>query len=358
MTLGVVAQPSTEHYHADWLWPGRPDNEVILMARADLLETMVRAGARGDQPLFRRAVEAVIAEERAKQHHVLADRLSEELQAPSPALRVVPSPSDAEGAKYVLERAPDLALADLVLPPVVDQACRELVEEQHRVSVLRANGLEPRHRVLLTGAPGNGKTSLAEAIASELAVPLLTVRYDQLIGSYLGETTQRLGRMFDHVRSRPCVLFFDEFDAVGKERGDAHETGEIKRVVSTLLLEVDALPTYVVIVAASNHADLLDRAVWRRFQVRAELPPPTNQAVIAWFAREFVTFPDIVGVTPDEIARQLKGCSYAELEEFTADIRRRMALAGPAGVPKTIILERLEQWRERLRVAGGTRRRR
>lgn len=126
----------------------------------------------------------------------------------------------------------------------------------------------------MTGEPGNGKTSLAEGIAHALAVPLVVARYDGLIASYLGETSSRLAKLFDYVRTRACVLFFDEFDTVGKERGDAHETGEIKRVVSSLLLQIDSLPSHVVVVTATNHPELLDRAVWRRFQLRLELPPP------------------------------------------------------------------------------------
>src|SRR3712207_6872521 len=95
-----------------------------------------------------------------------------------------------------------------------------------------------------------------------------------MIGSYLGETAGRLKRVFEYARTTPCVLFFDEFDTIGKERGDVHETGEIKRVVSSLLLQIDALPSYVTVVVASNHPELLDRAVWRRFQLRLYLPPP------------------------------------------------------------------------------------
>ena len=102
--------------------------------------------------------------------------------------------------------------------------------------MLRSHGIQPRHRVLLSGPPGNGKTALAEATAEGLGIPLLTVRYEALIGSFLGETTQRLGQLFDRVHTMPCVLFFDEFDVVSKERGDVHETGEIKRVVSELVV--------------------------------------------------------------------------------------------------------------------------
>ena len=151
-------------------------------------------------------------------------------------------------------------MSDLVLPEFVRKLCDDLVEEQLRADLLRSYGLELRHKILLVGAPGNGKTSLAEAIAESLMIPFLTIRYEQLIGSYLGETASRLGQLFDYARTRPCVLFFDEFETLGKERGDTHETGEIKRVVSSLLLQIDSLPSYVVVIAATNHDDLLDKA--------------------------------------------------------------------------------------------------
>ena len=140
------------------------------------------------------------------------------------------------------------------------------------------------------GPPGNGKTSLAEAIAEALAVPFFVVRYEAMIGSFLGETAARLKRVFDYARTTPCVLFFDEFDAVGKERGDVHETGEIKRVVTSLLMQVDDLPSYTVVVAATNHAELLDRAAWRRFQVRLLLNP-TDAARARRLYRTFRRYP-------------------------------------------------------------------
>ena len=121
--------------------------------------------------------------------------------------------------------------------------CKELVEEHYRSDLLRSYGLEPRNRILLTGAPGTGKTSLAEVIATELMLPIYVIRYDSLVGSYLGETALRMRRLFDFIRSRKCIVFFDEFDTIGKERSDMHETGEIKRVVSSLLLQIDALPS-------------------------------------------------------------------------------------------------------------------
>jgi SpoVK/Ycf46/Vps4 family AAA+-type ATPase len=257
------------------------------MARSDLLVSLIRAGATGDREMLKSTTEALMADERAKKHHVLADRLQRALLAVSvtpPALTISPS-VPGTGKEAIIELQPRTRFDDLLLPFPVQENGRQLVEEHVRADVLRAHGYEPRHRILLSGPPGNGKTSFAEAVAEALALPFFVVRYDALIGSYLGETNARLRKLFDYVRTQASVLFFDEFDAIGKERGDTHETGEIKRVVSFLLMQLDQLPSYVVVVAATNHAELLDRAVWRRFQIRLALPAPDRSLVEVFLDR-------------------------------------------------------------------------
>jgi SpoVK/Ycf46/Vps4 family AAA+-type ATPase len=244
-------------------------------------------------------------------------------------------------------------LDDLVLSDFVTTACRELVEEQNRADLLRAYNLEPRHRVLLVGPPGNGKTSLAEALASELAVPFLVVRYEAVIASYLGETAMRLSRLFDQVRTRRCVLFFDEFDVVGKERGDLHETGEIKRVVSSLLLQVDELQSYVVVVTATNHPELLDRAVWRRFQLRLELAAPTVDQIEDWFRRFELRLGEKLGIPPSALAQHLQGLSFSDLEQFGQDVQRHHVLSVPRKDVQQVVRERLDQWRHRFAVRSS-----
>jgi AAA+ superfamily predicted ATPase len=249
------------------------------MARSDLLINLVKAGVSGDTGTFNRTVDAIVAEERAKQHNVVADQLERVVRTtngngPSNVIRHAPE-SGHRARDFISEIMPRRRLDDLVLPETTLLATKQLIEEQQRGNLLRSHSLEPRHRILLVGPPGNGKTTLAEAIAESLAVPFFVVRYEGMIGSFLGETAARLKRVFEYARTTPCVLFFDEFDAVGKERGDKHETGEIKRVVTSLLMQIDDLPSYVVVIAATNHAELLDRAVWRRFQLRLPLPAPS-----------------------------------------------------------------------------------
>ena len=322
------------------------------MSRADLLVSLVKAGSQGDQQLLRTTVEAMAAEERAKHHHQLADRLVENLKSPKPGPRsadVVRSFDGGHGG-LLYEVEPSRTLESLLLNEDVLTACRELVEEQHRKDLLRSYGVEPRHRVLLSGPPGNGKTSLAEAIATGLMVPLFVVRYEAVIGSFLGETSGRLKRLFDFVRTHQCVLFFDEFDTLGKERGDTHETGEIKRVVSSLLLQIDALPSHVVVVTATNHAELLDRAVWRRFQLRLALPAPTITQKEQWFARLQKRLDAPMGMAPKTLASKLHASSFSDLEQFCEDIQRRYVLALPVANLKGIIVERLRQWQTRFTI--------
>lgn len=320
------------------------------MARSDLLISLVKASVSGDKGAVRTAVESIIADEHGKQHKVLAERLTRALQTNGNGTKAFHQPAPEQGVRgreFLAELTPKHQLLDLVLSGQTRQTVEQLIEEQQRASLLRAHGLDPRHRIMLVGPPGNGKTSLAEAIAESLAVPFYVIRYDALIGSFLGETASRLKRVFDYVRTTPCVVFFDEFDAVGKERGDTHETGEIKRVVSSLLMHVDELPSYAVIIAASNHAELLDRAVWRRFQLRISLPAPTQKKLSAYFDQHFRQFDGKPGVTPATLAKRLGLMSYAEAEEFILDVRRREVLTMREQPLKTIIDELIKAWEDR-----------
>ncbi|MBI1790967.1 MAG: AAA family ATPase [Acidobacteria bacterium] len=321
------------------------------MARSDLLVSLVKAGTAGDKRGFQTAAEAIIAEERAKRHEVLAQRLTKAIQPNGNGAFGAPVTAEAvhRGRDFIGEVIPRRRLEDLILPAAARQAVEELIEEQQRADVLRAHGLEPRSRILLVGPPGTGKTTLVEGLAEAVAVSMFVVRYEAMIGSYLGETAARLKRVFDYARTTPCVLFFDEFDAIGKERGDVHETGEIKRVVTSLLMQIDELPSYTIVAAATNHPELLDRAAWRRFQVRLNLPLPTQKELGSYVERFMEHLGESLGASPISIAKSLGAISYAEVEQFCLDVRRRQVLAMGSKNLKAILSEQLKVWTSEVR---------
>jgi SpoVK/Ycf46/Vps4 family AAA+-type ATPase len=319
------------------------------MPRSDLLISLVKAGNSGDRRGFRSATEAIIAEERAKRHDVLANTLASAIEpngtnAPRAFSFVEPV---NRGRDFITETVPRRRLDELRLPAITRRSIDEFIEEQQRSDVLRSHGLEPRNRLLLVGQPGTGKTTLAEAVAEAIAVSMFVVRYELMIGSYLGETALRLKRVFDYARTTPCVLFFDEFDAIGKERGDKHETGEIKRVVSSLLMQIDELPSYTVVAAATNHPELLDRASWRRFQLRLKLPMPNRSDLAKYIESILARWENPLNISSSLIAKNLGSVSYAEAEQFCMNVRRRQVLSMGEKNLKQLIVEQLKIWSHR-----------
>jgi SpoVK/Ycf46/Vps4 family AAA+-type ATPase len=317
------------------------------MAKADILLSIVKSAISNDSLSLKKAIETLVADERSKNHRILADRLSELLSTQSNQFNKT-TPIIQNGARdLVFDVVPEKRFSDLVLEKDVLEICREVVEEHHRADLLGSYGLEPRNRLLFAGPPGNGKTTLAEAVASELMYPLIVIRYENVIGSYLGETASRLQKVFELARMRKCVIFLDEFETLGKERGDTHETGEIKRVVSSLLLQIDQLPCYTVVITASNHPELLDRAVWRRFQVKIRLAAPNKEQQIQFIKN----FEERTGfsfkMSYNTLADKLRGISFSETEDFCVDVLRRCILSHTQDNPKNIIKSRLTNLEDR-----------
>lgn len=314
------------------------------MARSDLLLEIIQAGFSGDKTKLKKAVSATIAEERAKQHTLFASRLENLLTDSSFLEHTFNNSLDSRINHLVQEKIPEIKLDDIVLSADLRTLCDQIIQEHYRKELLRSYNLEPRNRILLIGPPGNGKTSLAEAIAESLMVPFLRVRYENIVGSYLGETASRLQNLMDYASTRKCVLFFDEFETLGKERGDIQETGEIKRVVSSLLVQIDALPSHVIVMGATNHPELLDRAAWRRFQVRMTLPQPTEATLIEWFERYQEKMKISLGYTAKALSQKMLGYNFSEIEEFGNSVFRHYVMNQPTSNIKQIVSHLLKQF--------------
>ena len=308
------------------------------MSNGKLLRQLIRTGAEGDLDAFRGVARKVIAEERQKQHHLLADDLETILcgraRAPSsPALRRLAEavPEDRErGIPLLSLREPARGLEDIVLSRGNLALVEGLLREHNRADILQAHGLRPADRALLCGPPGCGKTLTAEVIATELGRPLAVVRTDSVVSSFLGETAANLRKLFDFAHASPTVMLFDEFDALGKEREDASEHGELRRVVNAVLQMLDFYTGRSLIVAAANHETMLDAAVWRRFEEVLFLKPPTAAELRRLLAVK------LRGVRCEfdipEIAETgwFKGASHADVERIVRRAIKDMVLDGEA----------------------------
>ena len=312
------------------------------MANGKLLRRLIRSGVDGDFDAFRGAAKQVIAEERQKQHHLLASDLESILSGRRSARSVTvrkltPSvPEDRErGLPLVSVREPVRQLEDVVLSRDNLALLRGVLREHNRSEVLQASGLCPVDRLLLCGPPGCGKTITAEALASELGRPLAVVRTDSVVSSFLGETAANLRRVFDFAACAHAVVLFDEFDALGKEREDVSEHGELRRVVNAVLQMLDAYEGRSLILAATNHQQILDSAIWRRFGEVLYLGLPTPGQLhqlldikLRGVRRDF-EIKEIVERT------WFKGASHADVERLLLRAVKEMLLQG--GEPRLSI---------------------
>lgn len=313
------------------------------MARADLVVSLVETGMNGDMPRFKKTAEALAEEARLMRHYHLADKLSSLIRKESSEVVGTFLP-ELQNAFY--EYPVKRSLSDLILDDNTLRECNDLIEEHFRRDLLRSYNLEPRHKIILSGPPGNGKTTLAEALSSHLMIPLFVVKYEGIISKYLGETAQHLDKLFDYIKTRRCILFFDEFDAISKEREDDNDNGEVKRVVNSLLKQIDMLPSHVIVIGATNHEKMLDKAIWRRFQVQINMPKPTKRMAQTWFEQFIERTGHGLGFAPSTLADKLCGLSFAELEQFALDVQRRYVLGLPDSEKqiKKIVSERLNIW--------------
>jgi len=320
------------------------------MASGKILRQLIQAGAGGDLAAFKVASKSIIDEERQKQHHLLANDLERILYGESKPASVsflrVPSsvPTDKErGLPLLGIRQSQRSLEELVLSKAGMAAIEDLLEEHRRGDVLRSYGLQPASKVLFFGPPGCGKTMAAEVIASELDRPLAIVRLDALVSSYLGETAANLRKVFDFIDQNEVVALFDEFDALGKERADSSEHGELRRVVNAVLQMMDSYRGKSLLIAATNHEQILDSAVWRRFDDTIEFPLPDTdllpqilQLKLRGVRRQFEA-------ESPSLLKIFKGLSPADIERIVRRAIKHMVLRNQ----EFLALKDLSQARER-----------
>ncbi|MBF0169051.1 MAG: ATP-binding protein [Alphaproteobacteria bacterium] len=201
------------------------------------------------------------------------------------------------------------------------------IEDARNVDMLSEKGLSARLSLLISGPPGTGKSLLAGHIAAQLGKPLYIIRLDSVISSLLGDTAKNVRRVFEFVPSREAVLFLDEMDAIAKLRDDRHELGELKRVVNTVIQGIDSLDDHAIVVAATNHSQLLDQAIWRRFPYKIQMSVPSVQ-MRSDLWRHFL-FKDVDNNNLSELLAAVSdGLTGADIELIATAAQRRSVLTG------------------------------
>jgi SpoVK/Ycf46/Vps4 family AAA+-type ATPase len=260
----------------------------------------------------------------------LGDLLIESPTRSSPLRReaAAPIPVDLDSRLQLLRHENVEALEfQPVFRPEVSHALNQLVQERQSADKLLAAGLVPTKSALFTGPPGVGKTLAAHWLASKLKLPLLTLDLAAVMSSFLGRTGNNLRYVLDYAKSVNSILLLDEFDAVAKRRDDSTEIGELKRLVTVLLQEIDDWPSTGLLIAATNHPNLLDPAIWRRFELKIEFPLPNREetkAALAHWAG------DTNGSILDALALLFEGHSFSEIERVIILARRAAAMKNEA----------------------------
>jgi len=231
----------------------------------------------------------------------------------------------------IREEHPVVLVNEPILDGAVESVLRQIVDEHRSRQRLLEAGLAPTRTALLVGAPGVGKTLAARWIARELDLPLLVLDLSSVMSSFLGRTGVNVRRVLDYARSVPAVLLLDELDAVAKRRDDTTEIGELKRLVTVLLQEIDSWPDGALLLAATNHADLLDPAVWRRFDIVLDFPMPDHRAMEAG-VKAFLDEPEADGDVVALIARLYDGENLSRLERDVFRARRAATMSGTSSV--------------------------
>ncbi len=321
------------------------------MASADQLKALVKSHIARDDGQFYSVAMQVAAHEAKVGHGKLAEELRDMIDtakarglSSQPGKLVPLAKPRGELANLLHVSYPKSRLADMVLDAGVAAQIQRILKEQHLNTRIREHGLSPRRKLLLVGPPGTGKTMTASVLAGELGVPLFLVRLDALITKFMGETAAKLRQVFDAIADVRGVYFFDEFDAIGSQRGLAHDVGEIRRVLNSFLQMIEQDQSHSLIVAATNHPEILDYALFRRFDDVMEYHLPSVQQageLIRSRLSRFAPRPFPLKT----LAAKAEGLSYAEIRRAVDEAIKEAVMHEGQRVSAQVLGRALEERR-------------
>lgn len=307
---------------------------------------MIRSHGAGDDETFYAVALQVAAREARQGHQRLADDIKKAVDAsrsalPSGSVTHLAQPR-GEVAELVIASNPDVGLRDLVLPSVLLASIKRVLSEQRQRQHLLDHGFSPVHRLLLEGPPGTGKTMTASVLAHELSLPLFTVRLDALMSKYMGETASKIRLVFDAAADKRGVYLFDEFDALGGDRA-GNDVGEARRILNSFLVFLEHASPESLVIASTNHRTILDKALFRRFDLvlTYQLPDATQAGAVirgrlGTMAR---------GLRVTQISEAAVGLSHADLVKAAETAAKGSLMRGDTHVTAADLVGALQERR-------------
>lgn len=296
---------------------------MLPKAAESLIAAIINDGVQQDtKSLVTRSRQ--LASKLRKDHPNLAEKIgaivsASPLRTAESPIRPIPVDADSR-QKLLREEYPVVLEREPVWPDSVGEQLQAVLLEQSQAALLEEAGLTPIRSLLMTGPPGCGKTTTAAWVAQQLDLPLLTLDLATVMSSYLGKTGSNIRAVLNHAQESPCVLLLDEFDAIAKRRDDDGDVGELKRLVTVLLQAIDDWPSGSLLIAATNHGELLDPAVWRRFDSVINFPSPTRKQVSV-FLRSALD-----PIVSDWLSQKISPDSIAQLKGAITAVQKKMLL--------------------------------
>lgn len=320
------------------------------MATAEQIKALLKSHADRDDTRFYSLAMQLAAKEARKGHTKLAEDIkniieksqASNVKSVSSAPVQLKKVTSGELHGLLEHTSHSVRLNELVLSPEIVKRFEKIIFEQRQKDKLSRFGLAPSRKLMFVGPPGTGKTMSASMLATELKLPMYTIVLDSLITRFMGETASKLRSIFDHIAQTRAVYLFDEFDAIGAQRGAANDVGEIRRILNSFLMFVEQDNSDSLIVAATNHPELLDRALNRRFDQFISFSKPDQPQIAELIERTLALF-DLGQVSMSPILDTAAGLSAAEVTQACEDAAKEFVLHNDALVDEEILLAAFER---------------
>jgi len=310
------------------------------MATADQLKSLIRAHSDQDNERFKTTALQISAYEARLGHAQLARDIKDILEKPGKSKPQIIQFNNQNQA--LLMSMPDIRLSDLVVSDETLKRIERILNEYLNRKKLHSFGMANRRKILIEGDPGTGKTLTASIIASELQMPLYTVQMDKLVTKFMGETSVKLRQIFDSIESVMGVYFFDEFDAIGADRGIDNEVGEMRRILNSFLQFLEQDNSESIIIAATNNQRILDKALFRRFDDVLHYSMPSPEDVRRLFRVKFDTFSP--GFSPSEtLIEKAVSLSHAEISRVCDDAIKNAILDNADQINQNDLIKLLDE---------------